>query len=187
MINAGRGKGVLGIRYGKVEDLSPWPEKYCQFMEILAPVSLNSAEVTSSAPCERESIQNFEVPQAAFEQLDGSKSEPMARLAENSLLDDFQLVRRSGDFFDAYYPGPVVESSEAEGVTRVCIVTSRSLGSLVNPTIADGSTDAKTFHAPVSTAMRMTSCACAGYSSNRFAASARQSVEQELRSCRQLC
>ncbi|XP_037560966.1 microtubule-associated protein RP/EB family member 1-like [Dermacentor silvarum] len=113
-------------------------------MDMLARGNFNLAKVTLRTPLEPQSVENFGVPQASLEQVDGDKSTPMARLAENSFRDNFQLVQGSKDFFDIHYLDPGIKPWDAEGYTRVAIVSSGSLGSLVDPRVVDDSTAVKT-------------------------------------------
>ncbi|XP_037560926.1 microtubule-associated protein RP/EB family member 1 [Dermacentor silvarum] len=125
----------LATRYDKVEDLCPGAT-YCLFTDMLARGSFNLAEIALRTPLEPEYVENFGEPQTSLGQVEGDKSVPMARLAENSFQDNFQLVQGSEDFFDT--------DSEAEGCTRVAIASSRSHGSLVDPRIVGDSTAVKT-------------------------------------------
>ncbi|KAH7977570.1 hypothetical protein HPB49_002489 [Dermacentor silvarum] len=106
--------------------------------------SFSLAEAALRTPREPESIENFGEPQASLEQLDGDKTAPMARLAENSLLDKFQLVQWSKDFSDTDNLDPAIKTPEVQSCSRVAIVSSSSHGSLVDPRIVGDSTAIKT-------------------------------------------
>ncbi|KAH7983927.1 hypothetical protein HPB52_015354 [Rhipicephalus sanguineus] len=132
-----KAQGYLGTKSGKFGDLY-LGVMHCQFTDMITPGNLISAEATSRTPRERESIQNFDAPRASFEQVDGDKGTPLARLAQTSLRDNCQLVLRSEDFIGVHYVlGPAIESSDAEGCVRVRTVSSRSLGFLTDPITVD--------------------------------------------------
>ncbi|KAH7977571.1 hypothetical protein HPB49_002490 [Dermacentor silvarum] len=111
---------------------------------MLARGNFNLAKVTLRTPLESQSVENFGVPQASLEQVDGDKSAPMARLAVNSFRDNFQLIQWSKDFFDIHYLDPGIKPWDAEGCTRVAIVLSGSLGFVVDPRFVDDSILVKT-------------------------------------------